>query len=115
MGVKGGGGRNRRVRTFSGAVPSLESGKRNQDETAEREETDHGLPWRIEERAKGKERVSKSVARDEGKRPTVDRNGRERREEGIGGGRVWDEEMEGRPIRGREDLSTDDGCADSKG
>lgn len=39
----------------------------------------------------------------------------ERREEGIGGGRVWDEEMEGRPIRGREDLSTDDGCADSKG
>lgn len=41
-GVKGGGGRKRRVRTFSGAVPSLESGKRNQDETAEREETDHG-------------------------------------------------------------------------
>lgn len=27
------------------------------------------------------------------------------------GGRVWDEEMEGRPIRGREDLSADDGCA----
>lgn len=45
----------------------------------------------------------------------VDRKRGERREEGIGGGRLWDEEMEGRPIRGREDLSTDDGCADSKG
>lgn len=103
------------MRTFSGAVPSLESGKRNQDETAEREETDHGLPRRIEERTKAKERVSESVARDEGKRTTVDTKRGERREEGIGAGRVWDEEMEGRPIRGREDLSTDDGCADSKG
>lgn len=33
------------------------------------------------------------------------------RERGREGGRVWDEEMEGRPIRGREDLSADDGCA----
>lgn len=40
---------------------------------------------------------------------------RERGEEGTGRPRVWAEEMEGRPIRGREDLSAGDGCADSKG
>lgn len=40
---------------------------------------------------------------------------RGRREEGTGRTRVWVEEMEGRPIRGREDLSAGDGCADSKG
>jgi len=38
-----------------------------------------------------------------------------RGEEGTGRPRVWAEEMEGRPIRGREDLSVGDGCADSKG
>lgn len=27
----------------------------------------------------------------------------------------WNEETEGRPIRGREDLSAGDGCADSEG
>ena len=49
----------------------------------------------------------------------VEERGEERRRNswvgGWRGGEVWDEEMEGRPIRGREDLSADDGCADSKG
>lgn len=40
---------------------------------------------------------------------------RERRRRNRSRPRVWAEEMEGRPIRGREDLSAGDGCADSKG
>lgn len=50
----------------------------------------------------------------EGKTKRVSEIGRER-ERGRGRGKVaegcGDEEMEGRPIRGREDLSADDGCA----
>lgn len=57
---------------------------------------------------RGKEERQRREGKEEGSEA-------KRREEGIGRARVWDEEMEGRPIRGREDLSTDDGCADSKG
>lgn len=50
-----------------------------------------------------------------GKEDAERRRYRREREEGTGRLRVWAEEMEGRPIRGRKDLSAGDGCADSEG
>lgn len=62
-----------------------------------------------------KPRDEMSGEREGGHRREGGVGARERRRRNRSRPRVWAEEMEGRPIRGREDLSAGDGCADSKG